>query len=295
MSQAQIGPYPQAYVPAQQPLMVMPVPRHNGLGVFAFLLALIGLFIPTGIVSILALVLGLVAIGRGPRGFATFAVILGLLGSAFWLLVMGGLFVAVVIALVAALVAALGASVVGAGAFMFTQPEVVEVSADMANIAIAAQSHVEQKGEMFEDLDSLGLGVATLTDPWGSPYQFELTDSEPGFDIVSGGADGVFDTDDDIRLTGLDRIWEEAFETFGREMEMIGQKLEQLEECHAYRATCVEIDDDWDWDWESSYKREALSGLAEEDAPGSLLLVHPPLRQPDGDYVIEAVGNESEG
>ena len=66
MSQVQPQPQPQlppqAYVPVQPQVMVMPTPRYNGLGMFAFFVALIGLFIPTGIVAILGLDLSLPAV-----------------------------------------------------------------------------------------------------------------------------------------------------------------------------------------------------------------------------------------
>ncbi|UCD75850.1 MAG: hypothetical protein JSV91_02815 [Phycisphaerales bacterium] len=247
MSQQQ----PQPFMPGQVMAVpiAMPQPRQgNGLGVFAFFVALIGLFIPTGIVSLLGLVLGLVAIGRAPRGFATFAVILGLLGAAFWLVI-----VLAVAAL--ALVGMIGAGAGMVGAFMLTQPEVVETTTDMVNIAIAVQDHAQRHDEMPDDLDSLELGVAALTDPWGSPYKFKLIDKEPGFDVVSSGADCEFDTDDDIRLSRLDRMWEHAFETFGEKMEMLGRKMENINQGQRWQSGCC-----GPWNYAETYEQAAERG-----------------------------------
>ena len=54
-----------------------------------FFIALFGLFIPTGIVAFLGLLVSLVALGRPPRALASLGVFIGLLGSVFWLLVTG--------------------------------------------------------------------------------------------------------------------------------------------------------------------------------------------------------------
>ena len=247
MSQQQAQPFMPGQVMAVP--IAMPQPRQsNGLGVFAFFVAFIGLFIPTGIVSLLGLVLGLVAIGRAPRGFATFAVILGLLGTAFW-------FVVVLAVAALALVGMIGAGAGMVGAFMLTQPEVVESTTDMVNIAIAVQDHAQRHDEMPDDLESLELGVATLTDPWGIPYRVQLIDKDPGFDILSSGADGEFDTDDDIRLSRLDRLWEHAFETFGVKMEMLGKKLESIDKGQRWQAGYC-----GPWNYSETYEQAAERG-----------------------------------
>ncbi|MDY7109576.1 MAG: hypothetical protein SYC29_13160 [Planctomycetota bacterium] len=246
--------------PYMQPqVMVMPVPQTNGLGVFGFFVALIGLFIPTGIVSLLGLVLSLAAIGRAPRGFATMGVVLGLLGTVFWLVIM--LF-AVALGLVGLVIAGIGVGV----CFMLVNPEVVETTTDMINVAIAAEDYKKHHNGLPESIDELDLSVAVLTDPWGGRYKFVLADVEHGFDVISGGPDGEFKTDDDVTLTGLDRFWEKAIEDFGEKMEEFGPKMEAMQGrpyeigCKASCDDGAEGIDDHPLDYES----EAMRELAEE-------------------------------
>jgi hypothetical protein len=209
--------------PLVQPQFVMmPVSPRNALGAFGFVVALIGLVVPTGVVALLGLVLSLAAIGRSPRGFAACGVILGLLGTAFW-------FVVMLVALVVGLVAALGTAVAVAGVFVLLQPEVIEVTSDMANVAIAVEEYEQDNEAKPDGLDDLKLTLANRIDPWGAEYRYVITDDEMGFDVVSAGPDGDFRTDDDIRLTRLDRLWEAAFEDFDEKMEDFGRKMERLE------------------------------------------------------------------
>jgi hypothetical protein len=209
--------------PYMQPqVMVMPVPQTNGLGVFGFFVALIGLFIPTGIVSLLGLVLSLAAIGRAPRGFATMGVVLGLLGTVFWLVIM----------ILAAALGLVGLAIAGVAigvCFMLVNPEVVETTTDMVNIAIAAEDYKQHHDGLPDSIDKLDLSVAVTTDPWGDRYRFVLADVEHGFDIISAGPDGKFGTDDDVCFTRLDRVWEDAVEGFGEKMEEFGQKMEAVQ------------------------------------------------------------------
>ena len=229
-------PQPQPFVQPQ--FVMMPVAQRNGLGVLGFFVALIGLFIPTGIVALMGLSLSLAAIGRAPRGFAAFGVVIGLLGSVFWLLVMGAV-------VVVGVVAALAAAVVTAGAFVLTQPEVVEVTSDMVNIAISVEEHQRDHDALPDGIEALGLGVAATIDPWGHAYRLAAADDDPGFDVVSRGPDGVFDTDDDVRLSRLDRLWEKAAEGFDQKMEELGRRFEGIDGInyrgHQYRGwgTCT--------------------------------------------------------
>jgi hypothetical protein len=206
----------------QPQVMVLPMPQSNGLGVFGFFVSLIGLFVPTGIVSLLGLVLSLAAIGRAPRGFATMGVILGLLGTVFWLVIM---VLAVALGLLGL---AVGAVAVGF-CFMLVNPEVVEATTDMVNVAIAVEDYKKHNGSLPDTIEDMDLSVAVMTDPWGGPYKFVLANVEHGFDVVSGGPDGLFETDDDVTLNRLDRVWEEAVEDFGEKMEEFGPKMEALQ------------------------------------------------------------------
>jgi hypothetical protein len=204
------------------PFVMMPVREHNRLGTFGFFVAFIGLFIPTGLVAMLGFILSLAAIGRSPRGFATAGVIFGLIGSLFWLLMMA---IFVVVGAIGAVIGMVGA----AGAFVMTQPEIVEVTSDMANVAISAAVYEEDEGRPATSIDDLGLTVAARIDPWGNGYRFERVDDDPGFDITSAGVDGAFGTDDDIQLSRLDLAWERALATFEDRMEDLGRKMEKLQ------------------------------------------------------------------
>jgi hypothetical protein len=201
----------------------MPTPGRNGLGVFGLLVALVGLAVPTGIVSFLGLMLSLVAVGRAPRGAAAIGVMLGLVGTVAWMLIT---VVAVGAAAAAGIVALVGMAV----AFALTQPEVIEVTSDMVNLTIAAKEYEQDEAELPASLDDLRIGDSARTDPWGTPYRLAATDEgDLGFELVSAGGDTVFGTEDDILLSRLDRLWEAAFESFEDRMETFGERLEHLD------------------------------------------------------------------
>jgi hypothetical protein len=236
---------PYAQPIAQPQFVMMPVSQRNGLGTFGFFVALIGAFIPTGIVALLGLVLSLAAIGRSPRGMASMGVIIGLLGTVFWLAVMGA-------ALVVGVVAAIGFGLVAAAGFAVMNPEVLEVSSDMVNVVVAVEEYKRDHNERPDELASLALGVSITTDPWGGTYRLASADPSANdgldFDIVSGGPDGKFETEDDIRLSRLDALWHSAFKNFESQMEEFGERMEQLDgiavSCQGSRDTCVTSTED---------------------------------------------------
>jgi hypothetical protein len=206
---------------------MVPVRESNGLGVAGFFIALIGLFIPTGIVALLGLLISLAALGRPPRGFAAMGVVIGLIGTVLWLVITG-------LVLVGGLAAGAIALLAAAAMFIVTQPEIIEVTSDMINLTIAAVEYEEKNGDLPEDITALSLGATTLTDPWGNPYRYRLVNHDPGnhelgFDVISNGADGLADTGDDLALSRMDRIWEDAFEGFGTKMEEFGNRMQALE------------------------------------------------------------------
>jgi hypothetical protein len=134
--------------------------------------------------------------------------------------------------LVAAALGLVGVAIAGIGigvCFMLVNPEVVETTTDMINVAIATEDYKKHHNALPESIDELDLSVAVLTDPWGGRYRFVLSDVEHGFDVVSSGPDGEFKTDDDVSLTGLDRFWEEAIADFGAKMEEFGPKMEAMQ------------------------------------------------------------------
>lgn len=245
------------------PYIMVPIRERNGLGVVGFLIAFIGLFIPTGIVALLGMLISLVALGKGPRFFAGLGVLTGLFGTVIWLVI-------TILALIGLLVGSVVAVVFSAGAFIITQPEVVEVSSDMINVTMAVAEYEKKNNKLPEDVASLGLGVSTLTDPWGNAYNYQIIDADPGFDVISSGVDGEFDTDDDMKLSGLDKIWETAFESFGSKIQELCEKLEGLEgthinfdrysSCKNTRTTAVSVTDDPS----ERYRKAAIEAVAEQ-------------------------------
>lgn len=214
------APYPQ-YV-------MVPMREGNGLGVAGFFISAIGLFIPTGIIALLGLLVSLVALGKPPRGFAGMGVIIGLLGTVIWMVITG-------IAILGVVAAGVFAVLAGSVMFVLTQPELIEVTSDMVNVTFAAVEYQDKHGNLPEDLASLELSVSTTTDPWGNPYRYVLTEDDPGFDVISAGSDGVMGTDDDLALSNMDQIWEDAFEGFGDRMEDFGNRMQRLQNHHKVR------------------------------------------------------------
>jgi general secretion pathway protein G len=191
----------QDFVPYQQ------VRQANGLGVAAFICSLVGLF-TGGILSPIGLILSLVALGRQPRGMAVAGLILGLLGTC------GGIVLVIVI-----LAFGLAVALAAVGIFAFTQSERIELTADMAKIAVAAEEFKRDNRDVAPaGVEVLNLEPSTLNDPWGHPYRYILVAEEPGYDVISDGQDGKAGTPDDVSLGKLDRYWEGAMDDFERQM-----------------------------------------------------------------------------
>lgn len=196
------APHPSA------PYDYVPVRQGNALGIVGFVCALLGLFTGGHVLSPIGLILSLVALGGRPRGFAIWGVILGFLGTCGWLLV--------VLVLV---VAAMGLAVAGVGVFFFSQAERIELTTDMGKIAMLAEDYKQaNRGIAPADLTVLTLQTPTAMDPWGHSYRYELIAEDPGFDIVSDGPDAKSGTEDDVRLSRLDKYWENAGKDFQKQM-----------------------------------------------------------------------------
>jgi len=241
---------------AQPQFVMMPQPQSNALGSFGFVIALIGLFIPTGIVALLGLILSLAAIGRSPRGLAAMGVVLGLLGTVFWLGVM-------VVALAVGVIGMVAVAVVIGVGFLLIQPEVVEATTDMVNIAIATEEYQQDAGTLPNGIAELGLSFAVTTDPWGSSYVLIPADGDPGYDIISAGADQEFATDDDVCLSRLDRVWETAVEEYGEKAEELGRKLERIDQS---RSGCRITIGSESSEETRDYLAEALRAIEQVDA-----------------------------
>ncbi len=56
----------------------------------------------------------------------------------------------------------------------------------------------------------------------------------PAFVVAIISGDGEFGTDDDLVLSRIDRVWENAFETFGEKMEELGTRIERINQNGQY-------------------------------------------------------------
>jgi hypothetical protein len=181
------------------PYQGIPVKESNALGIAGFVCSLLGLF-TGGLLSPIGLILSLVALGREPKGFAIAGTVIGLIGSCGVILALA-FFGAVIVAMAAA---ALGIAV---AAVVLSEPEKLEVTADMANIAAVIEEYKDANKYPPADLANLDLEPDWRTDPWGNDYVYHLQDDPPGYDLESAGKDGQFGTLDDVRLSTLDEMW----------------------------------------------------------------------------------------
>jgi hypothetical protein len=175
----------------------LPARETNGLGVAGFVISLIGLVLTGGVLCPIGLVISLVALGRRPRGFAIAGTVLGFLGTCGGLLVLllaGG-----------TILAALGMVAI---AIAMSEPERVELTTDMANIAVQVEQYREENHYVPASLTLLHIKDTVTTDPWGTPYKYLVLDDGKSFDVVSAGKDKTFDTSDDQSLTRLDKVWQ---------------------------------------------------------------------------------------
>jgi hypothetical protein len=198
------GVSPMSTYQPQQPYAYMPPPT-NGLAIAGAVLSIVGL-LTFGILSPLGLVLSLVALGKPyGKGWAWTGVILGFLGLCGWGIT---LFVAG-----AAIMAALGLSV---AAFAFVNSEKVELTTDMAMIAVQVEQYRESNNRILPaNLEILTISDSTRLDPWGTPYRYVLDDTvKMGYDLISDGKDKSPGTVDDVHLSRIEKYWEDAFEQF---------------------------------------------------------------------------------
>lgn len=208
------------------PVVMMPVSQHNGLAVAGFLLAIVGLFVPTGVLALLGLILSMAALGRPPRLFAILGVLIGLIGVLVW----GALMLGAVLALAFSLA---GLAVLATFALVAAETPLVTITADMYNLADAIVGESDRRGPEggLPDLDGLAIDAATRLDPWGNAYVLEPRsgDERFPFDLVSCGPDGVPGSEDDIRMTDLEARWEHALGRLPASLRAFGERADARE------------------------------------------------------------------
>ncbi|MCH8343791.1 MAG: DUF4190 domain-containing protein [Planctomycetes bacterium] len=178
----------------------VPAQQTNGMAIAGFVCSLVGLVSGGHLLSPIGLILSLVALKReGGRGWAIAGIILGGLGICGWLIA----FLIFGVALLAAV--GIGAAAV---AFAMSEPEKIELTADVGVMTAAIEAHRDVTGALPADLDALDLGAPFLTDPWGNPYRYILLPDRAGYKIMTNGPDGALDTADDVNARDLLEIWQ---------------------------------------------------------------------------------------
>ncbi len=178
----------------------VPAQQTNGMAIAGFVCSLVGMVSGGHLLSPIGLILSLVALKReGGRGWAIAGIIIGGLGICGWLIA----FLVFGVAMLAAL--GIGAAAV---AFAMSEPEKIELTADVGVMTAAIEAHRDVTGALPADLDALDLGAPFITDPWGNPYRYILVPERAGYEIMTNGPDGAPDTTDDANVRDLLEIWQ---------------------------------------------------------------------------------------
>lgn len=169
--------------------------ESNPLGLAGFVVSLVGLC-SGGVLSPIGLILSIIALGKRPKGFAVWGVVLGALGSC-------GILLAIVLVPVALVGIAAAIGLAGAAAALASSsgPD-IETQIDTAFLSMNLQEYEKQNGRYPETLD-LGLGQlrpdsGLRTDHWDRPYAYQVAPDGSAYWVYSLGEDGIDGTPDDI-------------------------------------------------------------------------------------------------
>lgn len=148
-----------------------PRPQSNTLGIVGFILSFC--------LSPIGLIVSLIALAKQPRGFAIGGVVIGLLGTGIWIL----------------------CAVMGMAGFKLAKP-MFETAAEIAVIKMKLTSYEQQNnGNAAADLATAGITGDTLTDSWGSPYQYSPGADGKSWTLTTLGPDQTIGTKDDGVIT----------------------------------------------------------------------------------------------
>lgn len=158
-------------------------PATNGLGVAGFIVSLSGLILTCGLLCPVGLLMSTLALFSKPRGFAFAGVVIGAIGTAFWVLI--GM------------------------AIVFSADEAHERYQD-SHYAVQTTTHdLELHGRSLEEAERQERRLLSFADirailedkdaedPWGEVLQVRAT-KEGNRELFSYGPDGLEDTEDDI-------------------------------------------------------------------------------------------------
>lgn len=156
----------------------------NGLGMFGFIISLIGILLTCGVLCPLGLLISFFGLFKAPRGMAIAGTIIGLIGTGF---------LAIVFLTMGASVFAL----VGFGK-MLTDEVVTRDAIVQARRKI--EQHQVEQGALPDGVQGNKL-ILDFKDAWKHELRYDGEEGNSGkFVIRSAGPDGKFDTADDIKV-----------------------------------------------------------------------------------------------
>ena len=163
-------------------------PPSNGLGVAGIMNKNLGFLGTCGLLSPIGLILSLIALRKQPRGLAIAGVIIGAVGS-LWFLVALLIFGFMVMGLLA---------IAGAGVAM-TLPN-IQTAGNMLEMRSEINEYHSTLGKLPESVDAITTIKPDLKlDAWNHPIRYEITGSTT-YELRSAGPDGAWNTADDIKL-----------------------------------------------------------------------------------------------
>ena len=163
-------------------------PPSNGLGVAGFVLSLLGFLGTCGLLSPIGFILSLVALRKEPKGLAIAGVIIGAIGS-LWFLFALVIFGFMLMGLLA---------IAGAGVAM-TLPN-IQTAGNMLQMHTEINDYHSTLGKLPESVDAITTLKPDLKlDAWNNNIRYDITGTNT-YELRSAGPDGAWDTADDIKL-----------------------------------------------------------------------------------------------
>lgn len=145
----------------------------NTIGLIGFILSLTCCLSPVG------LLLSFIGLFKAPRGFAVAGTIIGGLVTLLWVWFIIGMMA----------IGGFGAIPMGIGM-------------DVAITDERIQAYQSETGNLPPDLDAVNMPPQCRTDPWGNAYRYEIAADGVSWTLTTAGADGQFDTADDLVVDG---------------------------------------------------------------------------------------------
>jgi len=175
----------------QDPVLVQAIPiattmRSNTLGLAGFVTSLVGVTFTGGLLCPVGLILSLFALRRQPRGFAVAGTVLGFFGSCWGCL--------------AATIALPVLGVIGSAIALLLTGGVpaFETLDHMMQVKFAISVYENKNGAPPNTLADLQLPQDIIEDGWGTPLQYQLTNTPPvwNWTLQSAGSDQTLDASD---------------------------------------------------------------------------------------------------